>query len=104
MPKRTKDLSEKLSGEQQPAGWQDQLNTSRPPTEVAKEAAHSGSYRRKTYLINDAIDDRVRLLAEREHVGQNELVRYLLSWALDQIESGVHKLPTAPVEKRTLGV
>ena len=33
-----------------------------------------------------------------------ELVRYLLTWSLSQIESGKHRLPAEPVEKRTLGV
>ena len=104
MPKRAKDLSEKLSGEQQPAGWQDQLGPGRPPTGPEKEPVHAGSLRRKTYLITDELGERVRTLADSEHVGQNELVRYLLTWSLDQIDSGAHHLPATPVEKRTLGV
>ena len=55
-------------------------------------------------MARDFASERVRLLADREHVGQNELVRYLLTWSLSQIESGKHRLPAEPVEKRTLGV
>ncbi len=43
-------------------------------------------------------------MVDRERVGQNELVRYLLAYALEQIESGKHKLPAEPVQQRTLGV
>jgi hypothetical protein len=104
--KRAKDLSEKLAGEQKPtAGWLDQVGIGQPePDATEKDSARAGVYKRKTFLITDEIEERVRLLADREHVGQNELVRYLLTWSLSQIESGKHRLPAEPVEKRTLGV
>ena len=105
MAKRAKDLSEKLAGESKPAsGWLDQVGTVQPEPGGAHDSARAGVYKRKTFLITDEIEERVRLLADREHVGQNELVRYLLTWSLSQIESGKHRLPAEPVEKRTLGV
>ena len=105
MAKRAKDLSEKLAGETRPAsGWLDQVGVVQPETPTEKESARAGVYKRKTFLITDEIEERVRMLADREHVGQNELVRYLLTWSLSQIESGKHRLPAEPVEKRTLGV
>jgi hypothetical protein len=103
--KRAKDLSEKLAGETKPAsGWLDQVGIVPPEPPAEKESARAGVYKRKTFLITDEIEERVRLLADREHVGQNELVRYLLTWSLSQIENGKHRLPAEPVEKRTLGV
>ena len=107
MAKRAKDLSEKLAGEQKPtAGWLDQVGGGQPEPddEPEKDSARAGVYKRKTFLITDEIEERIRALADREHVGQNELVRYLLTWSLSQIESGKHRLPAEPVEKRTLGV
>ena len=105
MAKRAKDLSEKLAGEPKPAsGWLDQVGAVQPEPAGAHDSTRAGVYKRKTFLNTDEIEERVRLLAEREHVGQNELVRYLLTWSLGQIESGKHRLPAEPVEKRTLGV
>ena len=105
MAKRAKNLSEKLAGETKPAsGWLDQVGVVQPEPPTEKESARAGVYKRKTFLITDEIEERVRMLADREHVGQNELVRYLLTWSLSQIESGKHRLPAEPVEKRTLGV
>ena len=45
---------------------------------------------------------RLTALAERERVGQSELVRYLLDFALREIEEGRHQLPAEPVDRRTL--
>lgn len=105
MAKRSKDLSAKLGSEKEPSGWADQIGTTQASSAASEtDSARAGAYKRKTYLITDEIEERIRDLADREHVGQNELVRYLLSWSLDQIERGKHKLPAEPVEKRTLGV
>ena len=98
------DLSTKLSGDQ-PAGWRDHLGPALPAvTEPAAAPARTANYKRKTYLITEDLEERIQQLADRERVGQNELVRYLLQWALDQVESGAHQLPVTPVEKRTLSV
>ena len=83
MAKRAKDLSEKLAGEQKPtAGWLDQVGGGQPEpdAEPEKDSARAGVYKRKTFLITDEIEERIRTLADRDHVGQNELVWSLRTW------------------------
>lgn len=103
MAKRNQ-LASKLSGEK-PQGWKDQIGTveSEPETEVP-DSRRAGRFNRKTYLITPELEDRIKALAEQERVGQNELVRYLLTYSLDKIASGEHELPTQPVQQQTLGV
>lgn len=87
MTKRKRDLSAKLGREpDQAPGWKEQIIA--PATKQRLE-----SYTRKTYLVTPALIERVRDTAEREQVGQNELLRYLLTWALDQLDQGSHELP-----------
>jgi len=93
------ELTDKLGGEH-PQGWRDQVEA----PEEAPPSKRAGRYYRKTYLITSDLEDRIRGMADQERVGQNELVRYLLAYALEQIESGKHKLPAEPVQQRTLGV
>lgn len=102
MAQRKQALSEKLASPA-PQGWRDQVAR---PAELIPEpdAAPGGHYIRKTYLITPDLIDRIKGLADRERVGQNELVRYLLAFALEQVESGRHTLPAQPVQQRTLGV
>lgn len=58
-------------------------------------------FARKTYLISPRMIQRINFLAEEEAVGINELVRYMLNFALDEIEAGRHELPTRP-SRRTI--
>lgn len=97
-PKKN-ELAGKLGGEQ-PQGWRDQVGAPEPVQATPKV----GRYYRKTFLITSELEDRIREMADKERVGQNELVRYLLAYSLAQIESGKHKLPAKPVQQRTLGV
>jgi hypothetical protein len=98
--KRKNAISDKLENVPgQPAGWRDQVT--QPPTPTSVKADR---LRRKTYLLTPALIARVSDLADRERVGVNELVRYLLTYALDQVETGEHSLPARPVAQRTLGV
>ena len=102
MARRKQELSEKLATPA-PQGWRDQVG--RPSESVSEpDTATGGHYIRKTYLITPGLIDRIKGLADQERVGQNELVRYLLSFALEQVESGRHPLPAQPVQQRTLGV
>jgi len=81
--KRQEKSAEKM---QQP-GWQDQIEPAResqPPP---------ASYKRKTYLITPAMITRVKATAKEHRVGQNELVRFLLGYALDQLNAGNLELP-----------
>jgi len=100
--RRKQELSEKLATPA-PQGWRDQVSRPVEP-DPELEVVPGGSYIRKTYLLTPALIDRIKDLADHERVGQNELVRYLLAFALEQVESGRHTLPAQPVQQRTLGV
>ena len=83
MPKRKHDLASKLSNTQTP-GWKEQITPAK---------TKSASYIRKTYLVTPELIERIKSTSIREQVGQNELVRYLLTWALDRLDEGDHNLP-----------
>lgn len=59
---------------------------------------------RKTYLMTDDLIRRVERQAEAAGVGINEMNRYLLTVALDMVESGQHEIQVTTVTRRTLGV
>ncbi len=85
MTKRKSDLAAKLGTETPPPGWKEQIRS--------KTLAADTIYSRKTYLVTPELIERVKNTADREQVGQNELLRYLLTWALDQLDAGHHQLP-----------
>lgn len=59
---------------------------------------------RKTYLMTPDLIRRVQRQAEEAGVGVNEMNRYLLTLALDLVESGQHEIQVTTVTRRTLGV
>jgi len=59
---------------------------------------------RKTYLMTPELIRRVQRQADEAGVGVNEMNRYLLTVALDLVESGQHEIQVTTVERRTLGV
>ena len=95
MAKRKNQLTEKL-GEEKLQGWRDQVGATDQPTVPQADDSTTGGYIQIAYLLTPAIEGKIKALAEREHVGQDELVRYLLTFALNKIENGEHKLPTEP--------
>jgi len=93
MSRRKRDLTAKLGQENSPApGWKEQITPTPPPPDSKP------TYIRKTYLVTQTLINRVKETADRERVGQNELLRYLLTWALDELEAGNHQLP---IEQKT---
>ncbi|MBV7333949.1 hypothetical protein KFU94_38090 [Chloroflexi bacterium TSY] len=101
---RKNQLSGKLENNQ-PQGWQDQIKTrqAEAETEPKKAPTKTSTYKRKTFLMTQELIDRIQAVSERENVGQNELVRYLIDRALQQVEQGEHALPTRP-GRNTLGI
>lgn len=109
MSKRRSTLSDKLNptSEKRP-GWRDTIRPSIPveaePEDTISVArvnrANRDKPRRKTYLLLPDMIERIAILAEEERVGINELVRFLLSHSLDQIENGRLEIPTAPGRRR----
>lgn len=99
----TKDL---LTGKQKPQGWRDQFTDGQEQSEPApaRTQKSSGAYKRKTYLMTDELIQRIEVQAEKAGVGINEMNRYLLTVALDQVERDEHAVQVQIVSKRTLGV
>ncbi len=97
MAKKKMNLDQKLEAGMQ--SWETQaaqsVKASPPESEPAPEDA-SDKLQRKTFLVNQALIDRINRASKTHSVGQNELVRYLLDWSLDQIEAGTHKVPLKP--------
>ncbi len=109
MARRKQDLAGKVSsgGETRP-GWRDTIPggapsamsqpTVRQPDFVAAEPEPEPANKiiRKTYLLYAGMIEEIETLANQERVGINELVRYLLGSALDQVYSGDLTIPTRP--------
>jgi len=56
--------------------------------------------KRKTYLLYTGMIEEIETLAEKERVGINELVRYLLAASLDQVYEGQLVIPTEPGQRQ----
>jgi len=72
--------------------------------QAAAPSKNSPRLMRKTYLMTDDLIRRVERQAEAAGVGINEMNRYLLTVALDLVESGQHEIQVTTVTRRTLGV
>ena len=97
MAKKKATLDQKLDAGMQ--SWETQVNQSvrASPKEPEPEPDEpSEKLHRKTFLVTPALIDRINRVSKQHSVGQNELVRYLLEWSLDQVESDAHKIPLKP--------
>jgi len=99
--KRKNNLAEKMGGSSQgQPGWKNELRgaaTTQEAQESPEKRKKSASYLRKTYLVSPELRDRIKAKAKAERVGQNELVRFLLTWGLDQLDAGDLDLPLEEV-------
>jgi hypothetical protein len=92
MSQKKSRLDQKLDGGMQ--SWEAQVTQSvRAAPQEPEVEEDTDKIKRKTFLVTQALIDRVNRIAQEHHVGQNELIRYLLTWSLDQIESGNHTIP-----------
>ena len=109
MARRKQDLAGKLSGSSEPRpGWRDtitggapapmsQPNVRQPEFMAAEpEPEPANKIIRKTYLLYAGMIEEIETLAVQERVGINELVRFLLGTALDQVYNGGLEIPTRP--------
>ena len=58
-----------------------------------KDRTTPDALNRRTFMLPNDLFARIQATAEVNGVGQNELVRHLLTWSLQQIEDGAHTLP-----------
>lgn len=82
-------------------GWETQLGVN-PPAKPAEE--DKGALKRKTYLLSDELIKRLDDTAKAHGVGVSELLRYLITHSLNQVDNGTHKLPVKVVTTYTLDV
>ncbi len=83
------------SGTQKPVGWQGHITG-------GVQAKKQKAYLRKTYLMTPELVADVEGTAERLQVGINELVRFLLTTALAQVDRGELEIPTELEERRRI--
>lgn len=100
MARRKRELADKLGSGTAVPGWRDVVGSSGSDADAAPPGADA--MKRKTYLLTEGLIGRVETLARNERVGINELVRYLLQFALDEVESGRHALPTETEERKRI--
>jgi hypothetical protein len=86
MPRKQQKLANKLDS------WTDQANLTRqqPATTDAEDEPPAAP--RTTYLVERSLIDRIADTATQHGLTQNEVIGYLLTWALDQVDAGLHPL------------
>ena len=52
-----------------------------------------GKYIRRSYPLPEETIDQIDQVAKEYGISQSQLVRHLLKWALDQVQSGEYMLP-----------
>lgn len=110
MAKRKQNLANKLTSERKARpGWEDTVDgphgapaeTRRPAfVKQEPEPEPANKLKRKTYLLYPDMIEEIEAIAEQERVGINELVRYLLGVALDQLYHQELDIPTKPDRRR----
>lgn len=92
MAKKLQNLENKLGS------WTDQATLTRTqpaataPTPVAAPDTAPATPGRASYPVARSLLDRIATVAEQQGMSQNEVVGHLLTWALDQVESGAYQL------------
>ncbi len=111
MARRKQDLAGKITSRSDARpGWRDtitgglqgeQTDVRRPGfMEQEAEPEPANKIKRKTYLLYAGMIEEIQTLAAQERVGINELVRYLLGAALDQVYEGKLVIPTQPSRRQ----
>ncbi len=93
MARKKKSLESKLGS------WTDQATLTGTKTKTREHKrnttpSESASPKRENYLVSHSLIDRLADAAQQHNMQQNEVVGYLLTWGLDQLESGDLTLPT----------
>ena len=87
MARRKKNLASKLGS------WTEQANLSRTaPTPAIPEAPAvskaANQPKREEYLVSRSLIERIAETAKKHGMQQNQVIGYLLTWALDQVDAG----------------
>jgi hypothetical protein len=89
MAKKLQNLESKLGS------WTDQASLTRTQSAApgTDDTPSTPPPTRANYPVARSLLDRIAAVAEQQGMSQNEVVGHLLTWALDQVESGAHQLP-----------
>lgn len=98
---RSKNLASKLAGQPEARpGWRDTIASNQPQLEPEPPVQPVDTLVRKTYLLTPDLISHIETLADNEQVGVNELVRFLLSSAVEQVKAKQLRIPTKPGKRR----
>lgn len=92
MAKKKQSLDAKLGS------WTDQANLTRTQPSITDPGADPGAaappaeVKREEYSMERSLMERIADAAARHDMTQNELVGYLLTWSLDQLDTGAHTI------------
>ncbi len=81
---KKKNLDAKLGS------WADQATLSRSQKSAGSQPA--ATPHRETHLLERSLIERIGLLAGQHNVTPQQLIGHLLTWSLDQVETGNYKL------------
>jgi hypothetical protein len=65
-------------------------------SKTSEEARRPEPTRSAAYRIGQETIDRINAAAKRHNVQKGDLVKFLLAYALDQLDAGALQLPTEP--------
>ena len=88
MAKKQKSMENKLGTWAEQATFTRDMSSVRTPEPVAQEPAPN----RVDYPVARSLMTRLAEVAAAQQMSQQELIGYLLTWSLDQVESGLHKI------------
>ncbi len=87
MARRKKNMASKLGS------WTEQANLSRTAPQAVTTGAPATSRtasqpKREEYLVSRSLIERIADTAKKHQMQQNQVIGYLLTWALDQVDAG----------------
>lgn len=83
-----------MSPKKRPKLSEEDLDNFFAPTETRRvESPYDQKYARHTYRIRTALHQEIKEIAEKEGVGLNDLVRYILQTFVQQYQAGQIDLP-----------
>ncbi len=85
--------------------WTDQASLTRTPQPSPEPVptAPRDKTTRETYAVARSLIDRIADTATTYDMTQSELVGYLLTWALDQVDAGLHDMRREKPQKLVAG-
>ncbi|MEM7537137.1 MAG: hypothetical protein AAF639_33495 [Chloroflexota bacterium] len=84
MAKKQKSFESKLGS------WKDQASLTRSQS---TDESDTKSANRTEYVVARSLMTRITEAAQKNGMSESEVVGHLLTWALDQVDAGVHSFP-----------